>query len=242
MYAATFIFRKKQFDDTFHQLDAQIATIAKQIKGYVGEESWENPANGHIANTYYWESMEALQQLVKHPHHLQAKEQQAAWLDGYEVVIYQVLQRYGDNTLEHPLAHWKGAAMNTALETQIAHYEHKLAFEMDSADIKVALDNGENLVIVDARSSDAFAAEHIPGAISLPHRLMDADSTRDLDKDTLYVTYCDGIGCNASTKGALKLAKLGFKVKELIGGIDWWKRDGYTVETGAACRIGCGCN
>lgn len=132
--------------------------------------------------------------------------------------------------------------MNSPLDAQIAHYEHKLAYEMDSADVKVALDNGENLVIVDARSSDAFAAEHIPGAISLPHRLMDEVSTSELDKNTLYVTYCDGIGCNASTKGALKLAKLGFRVKELIGGIDWWKRDGYAVETGAACRIGCGCN
>jgi rhodanese-related sulfurtransferase len=41
-----------------------------------------------------------------------------------------------------------------------------------------------------------------------------------LNFDALYVTYCDGIGCNASTKGALKLAELGYKVKELMGGID----------------------
>ena len=35
---------------------------------------------------------------------------------------------------------------------------------------------------------------------------------------------CDwAIGCNASTKGALKLAELGLR-EELIGGIDWWKR------------------
>jgi rhodanese-related sulfurtransferase len=44
-----------------------------------------------------------------------------------------------------------------------------------------------------------------------------------------YVCYCDGIGCNASTKGALNMAKLGFKVKELIGGIEWWKFDGYAT-------------
>lgn len=28
-------------------------------------------------------------------------------------------------------------------------------------------------------------------------------------------------------KGALKMAALGFKVKELLGGLDWWRRDGY---------------
>jgi len=36
--------------------------------------------------------------------------------------------------------------------------------------------------------------------------------------------------CNASTKGALNMAKLGFRVKELMGGMDWWKRDGYKTE------------
>jgi rhodanese-related sulfurtransferase len=28
---------------------------------------------------------------------------------------------------------------------------------------------------------------------------------------------------------ALNMAKLGFKVKELIGGIEWWKFDGYAT-------------
>ncbi len=55
-------------------------------------------------------------------------------------------------------------------------------------------------------------------------------TTKHLDKFKTYITYCDGIGCNGSTNGALKLAKLGFKVKELLGGLDWWKRDGYATE------------
>jgi len=55
----------------------------------------------------------------------------------------------------------------------------------------------------------------------IPHRTMSEETTKDYDKSKAYVTYCDGIGCNASTKGALKLAKLGFNVKELLGGLDW---------------------
>lgn len=50
----------------------------------------------------------------------------------------------------------------------------------------------------------------------------------------MVVTYCDGIGCNASTKGALNMTKLGFRVKELMGGLEWWERDGYATERGAA--------
>jgi hypothetical protein len=34
----------------------------------------------------------------------------------------------------------------------------------------------------------------------------------------------------ASTKAALKMSNLGFKVKELIGGVAWWKFDGYVTE------------
>ncbi len=116
------------------------------------------------------------------------------------------------------------------MEAQIKHYENKLAFEMDPSDLFDALNSGENVIVVDARKAFGFETEHIPTAINIPHREMTVESTKHLDKDTLYVTYCDGIGCNASTKGALNMAKLGFKVKELIGGIEWWKLDGYTTE------------
>jgi rhodanese-related sulfurtransferase len=111
-----------------------------------------------------------------------------------------------------------------------SHFRDKLAFETDAWDLNEMLRNGENVVVIDARAETAFVQEHIPGAISLPHRTMNAVSTRDFDRSALYITYCDGIGCNASTKGALKLAELGFRVKELIGGLDWWKRDGYATE------------
>ena len=93
-----------------------------------------------------------------------------------------------------------------------------------------SLRKGEKVVVIDARSSESFQKEHIPGAVNLPHRIMNPESTRHLDRTALYVIYCDGIGCNASTKGALNMAKLGFRVKELIGGLDWWKRDGYKTE------------
>lgn len=116
------------------------------------------------------------------------------------------------------------------MEAQIKHYENKLAFEMDPSDLFDALNNGEKVIAIDARKAFGFEAEHIPSAINIPHREMTVESTNHLNKEVLYVVYCDGIGCNASTKGALNMAKLGFKVKELIGGIEWWKFDGYATE------------
>lgn len=128
------------------------------------------------------------------------------------------------------------------MDEQTQYYESKLAFEIDSWDLKVALESGENVVVVDARSSEAYQKEHIPGAINIPHRRMDVETTKHLDKTALVVTYCDGIGCNASTKGALSMSRLGFRVKELIGGLDWWKRDGHKTEcTGDTKSAVCGC-
>lgn len=128
-------------------------------------------------------------------------------------------------------------------DKQLQHYRDKLTWEIDSWDLKLALDAGGKVLVVDARSAEAFAKEHIPGAVNIPHRTMSPETTGHLDKDALTVTYCDGIGCNASTKGALNMVKLGFRVKELIGGLDWWKRDGHRTETGSHAGANpCGCD
>ncbi len=127
---------------------------------------------------------------------------------------------------------------------QLSFYKAKLEYEIDSWDLFDSLNRGLDIKVIDARSNEAFQLEHIPDSINLPHRTMSVESTMNLDKQTLYVTYCDGIGCNASTKGAYNLAKLGFKVKELMGGLDWWKRDGYETsgtKASEGTKIVCGC-
>ncbi|MGW4158343.1 rhodanese-like domain-containing protein [Streptomyces sp. NPDC004788] len=128
---------------------------------------------------------------------------------------------------------------------QLAYYHAKLAYEIDAADLRTALEEGQDLVVIDGRGSAAYEREHIPGAVSIPHRSISQDSLALLSRTPLYVAYCDGIGCTASTKTAIKLATSGFRVKELIGGLDWWKREGYATEGQAApCAshaVDCGC-
>lgn len=129
------------------------------------------------------------------------------------------------------------------MNDQDKHYANKLAYEIDSWDLRVAIEAGDKIVIVDARSADAYGRGHIPGAINIPHRTMSEAATAHLQRDAMFIVYCDGIGCNASTKGALHLVRLGFRVKELIGGLDWWRRDGYEVHTEAAAGgASCGCD
>lgn len=115
------------------------------------------------------------------------------------------------------------------------HFRAKLAFETDASDLHEDLKNRvPNLIVVDGRSPDSFAVEHIPGAINLHHRLITAEFVAKLPKAATLVTYCAGVYCNASTKAAAKLAALGFHVKELTDGLDGWKKEGYAVEQGSS--------
>jgi GMP synthase (glutamine-hydrolysing) len=147
-------------------------------------------------------------------------------------------------TAEHLLTAWLNQLDIPQAADQLIHYQRKLAYETDSADLFSEMTEQINIVVVDTRSADAFNREHIPSAINIPHRTMDRDNTKRLDKRATYITYCDGIGCNASTRGAVKLSKLGFHVKELIGGLDWWRRDGYETKGSqghSGKSPGCGC-
>ena len=131
------------------------------------------------------------------------------------------------------------------MDTQKAleHFESRLEWEIDAADL---FTNRDAYVVIDARTPEAFAQGHVPGALNLPHRTITGETTAMLAKDAVLVTYCDGIGCNASTKAAVKLSRLGFQVKEMIGGIDWWRRDGLPLGEGTpegtqASLVTCGC-
>jgi rhodanese-related sulfurtransferase len=122
-----------------------------------------------------------------------------------------------------------------APDAAAAAFAGQLAISTDPSDVHADLAaRAEGVVVIDARSPDAYARGHVPGALSLPHRRIgDAASVAHLPRGGVIVTYCDGIGCNASTKAASKLSRLGYRVKEMLGGLDWWIRDGYAVETGA---------
>jgi len=124
------------------------------------------------------------------------------------------------------------------LETEAAeilkareHFQSKLTFETDAWDVKTDMERGRSdFVIIDARSPEDFAAKRIAGAINLPHRTMDSATTAQLPRDKVMITYCWGPGCNGSTKAALRLATLGFRVKELIGGLEYWIKEDGPVE------------
>lgn len=111
------------------------------------------------------------------------------------------------------------------------HYMNKLSVETDVADVYYDMQHGLNdFLLIDVRSAKAYAECHIPGAINLPAREMTEESTAAFPKDRLIVVYCWSPACNGGTKGAARLSGLGFQVKEMLGGIEYWRKEGNPVE------------
>jgi rhodanese-related sulfurtransferase len=110
------------------------------------------------------------------------------------------------------------------------HFEQRLAHETDPADVWKAIETGTvDFVLVDCRPRASYDKAHLPGAVSLPVREIDPAQVAALPQG-LLVTYCWGPSCNAATKGAYRLAVFGRQVKELIGGLEYWIREGHPVE------------
>jgi rhodanese-related sulfurtransferase len=110
------------------------------------------------------------------------------------------------------------------------HFLSKLAVETDVSDVATDLERKRGgFVVVDVRNQKAYAERHVPGAINLPWRTIDERVAAQL-KGKLVVVYCWSPGCNGSTKGAARLASLGVQVKEMIGGLEYWLREGHDTE------------
>jgi rhodanese-related sulfurtransferase len=114
--------------------------------------------------------------------------------------------------------------------TASRHYLSRLAVETDVSDVIHDLSRGTGqLVVIDVRAPTDFAKCHVPGAVNLPHRLIGPETVAQFDRSAMLVTYCWGPSCNSATKAAAKLAQLGFQVKEMLGGIEYWRLEGGPV-------------
>ncbi len=114
-----------------------------------------------------------------------------------------------------------------------AHFEALLSFETDCWDVSEAIRRREEgFVLLDVRSPTHYAAGHVATAVNLPYRKIVERTLEPYPSDTLFVVYCAGPHCNGADRAALRLARLGRRVKKMIGGIEGWKDDGLGLVTG----------
>ncbi|MBB2948008.1 rhodanese-related sulfurtransferase [Actinoplanes lutulentus] len=112
----------------------------------------------------------------------------------------------------------------------VAHFSARLTFETDVSDVHADLEAGTpGVVVIDARNDVSWQQGHLPHAVHLPHSQIAARAAELIPPGSRVVTYCWGPGCNGATRAALEFAKLGYPVQEMLGGYEYWVREGFPV-------------
>lgn len=114
-----------------------------------------------------------------------------------------------------------------------AYFAARLAYRTDVSDVHAALEapGGPGFALVDSRGTDSWRQGRIPGALHLPTARIARQAAELLDPSVPVVVHCWGPGCDGGAKAAYALARLGYQVKEMLGGIEYWIREGFPVET-----------
>ena len=115
----------------------------------------------------------------------------------------------------------------------LAYFERRMTYETDCWDVHDAMANGrQDFVLMDVRGPALYEEKHIPGAINLPHGKIVERKLREWSEDTVFVVYCAGPHCNGANRAAIRLARLGRPVKEMVGGITGWYDEGFLFTSG----------
>lgn len=101
------------------------------------------------------------------------------------------------------------------------------------------IENGDELVIVDALSPLSFAHSRLPGAVNIPPERVDELASRRIpDRAAEVVVYCMSYDCDASVETAGRLRELGYSnVLHFSGGKREWREAGLPLETGGNARF-----
>ena len=88
-----------------------------------------------------------------------------------------------------------------------------------------------DVVILDVRPPEEFAAGHIPAALSVPLDRLDAALAR-LPERAQVVAYCRGPYCVLALQAVERLRARGFQARRLADGMPEWRLAGLPVAVG----------
>jgi rhodanese-related sulfurtransferase len=115
-------------------------------------------------------------------------------------------------------------------ELALQHFQARLSFETDCWDVHHAIANDKkDFVLIDVRSPELYAAGHVPTAINIPVGKLIGSALAQFPPTSLFIVYCAGPHCNGANKAAVRLARLGRPVKEMIGGVTGWLDEGFEL-------------
>jgi len=87
----------------------------------------------------------------------------------------------------------------------------------------------DDLLVLDVRPAEEYAAGHVPGAVSIPVAELKR-RLKELPKSKEIVAYCRGAFCAFAPEAARYLDKKGFRTSVLDAGLPDWEAAGLPVE------------
>lgn len=143
-----------------------------------------------------------------------------------------VTYRLADDAVATLFAEFRGLA-----ETQLAevkrlshdYFQSRGALEPISRDTLLERARAGDVVVLDVRPAEEYAAGHLPKALSIPiqeleHRLA------ELPRDKTIVAYCRGPYCVFAVDAVTLLKQHGFSAVRLEDGVADWRAQGLTIE------------
>lgn len=89
------------------------------------------------------------------------------------------------------------------------------------------------VTILDVRPEDEFALGHLPDAVNVPLRALEARLS-ELDRAQEIIAYCRGPYCVLSFEAVATLRARGFSARRLVDGLPEWRAAGFPVIAGNA--------
>jgi ArsR family transcriptional regulator len=133
------------------------------------------------------------------------------------------------------------AALRAIAETNVAevqrvvrgYFDQRDSFEPVSRKELLKRSRAGAVTILDVRPADEFALGHLPGAVNIPLRALEARLS-ELKRSTEIVAYCRGPYCVLSYEAVAALRKRGYKARRLEDGFPEWRAAGLPYATGEA--------
>jgi rhodanese-related sulfurtransferase/predicted transcriptional regulator len=217
-----------------HALFAQFAAVAKALAHAHRLELLEQLAQGE-------RSVETLAQrtglsVANASQHLQQMRRAgvvAPRRDG-KFVYY----RLADETVLTLLAALRLIAERNVAEVQQvirSYFEKRDDLEPVSRERLMELSRAGAVTVLDVRPSDEFALGHVPGAVNIPLRELEA-RLAELDPAQEIIAYCRSHYCVLSYEAVATLRTRGFKARRLEEGLPEWRAAGLPTSTGGDAR------
>jgi ArsR family transcriptional regulator len=125
------------------------------------------------------------------------------------------------------------AERNVAEVQQIvrSYFEKRDELEPVSRERLMELSRAGAVTVLDVRPPDEFEMGHVPGAVNIPLRDLEA-RLAELDPSQEIIAYCRSHYCVLSFEAVATLRTRGFKVRRLEEGLPEWRAAGLQIALG----------